>query len=168
MKYLVLLFTLLAIIACDRPSDRRHELLSRIDSLEKKLAQSYKPGLGEFMSSIQTHHAKLWFAGQNQNWNLADFEVHEIMEAVDNIQKYDTERKESKLLEILSPSIDTVNMAIKKKDKTAFDRSFNLLTQTCNKCHQQVNFAFNVVKIPEVSTFSNQDFNLQNPADKNK
>ena len=35
------------------------------------------PGFEEFMSNIQAHHAKLWFAGQNHNWKLADFEIHE-------------------------------------------------------------------------------------------
>jgi len=46
------------------------------------------------MSGVQAHHSKLWSAGQNQNWKLADFEIHEIMEAIDNIQKYQSERKE--------------------------------------------------------------------------
>ena len=39
------------------------------------------------MSGIQVHHEKLWFAGTAKNWRLADFEIHEIMEAVDDIAK---------------------------------------------------------------------------------
>jgi len=51
---------------------------------------SYKPGFGEFMGGIQVHHEKLWFAGTNQNWKLAGFEIHEIKESMDDIRKYCT------------------------------------------------------------------------------
>jgi hypothetical protein len=47
------------------------------------------------MSSIQVHHNKLWFAGESQNWKLANFESHEIQEAIQDIEKYQTEREES-------------------------------------------------------------------------
>ena len=36
---------------------------------------SYRPGLGELMNFTQMRHAKLWFAGQEQNWQLAQYEV---------------------------------------------------------------------------------------------
>jgi hypothetical protein len=73
-------------ISCKQPGNSTAALQSRIDSLEKKIAATYKPGFGEFMSSIQIHHAKLWFAGKNQNWELADFEMHEIGETIDAIK----------------------------------------------------------------------------------
>ncbi len=131
-----------------------------MDSLESKLADTYKPGFGEFMSSIQAHHAKLWFAGQNENWQLCDFEIHEIMENIEDIKKYETDRKESQLIDMINPAIDTLNAAIQRKDPVLFKNSFVLLTNTCNNCHKAVQFGFNVVKIPETQTFSNQDFKL--------
>ncbi len=63
---------------------------SQIDSLRQKLEQ-IKPGLGEIMAVIQTHHAKLWFAGINENWKLADFEVKEIKEMVDMAENIETD-----------------------------------------------------------------------------
>jgi len=81
---------------CSQQTDKTQLLQNRIDSLEGKLADTYKPGFGEFMSSIQVHHNKLWFAGQNDNWKLAEFEVNEIKETVEAIEKYQTEREESK------------------------------------------------------------------------
>ena len=35
----------------------------------------YTPGLGELMSLQQMRHAKLWFAGQEKNWPLADLRL---------------------------------------------------------------------------------------------
>jgi len=150
-------FCLLA-ISCKQPVNSNAALLSRIDSLEKKVAATYKPGFGEFMSSIQVHHAKLWFAGQNQNWELADFEMAEISESIDAIKEYQTEREESKKVDMLKPSLDAVKDAIDKKDSSLFNSSYLLLTSSCNNCHKAVNFGFNVVKVPEIPPFSNQAF----------
>jgi len=153
-------FLVIIIVAssCKQQTESTVAVQSRIDSLEQKLATSYKPGFGEFMSSIQIHHAKLWFAGKNQNWELADFEMHEIGETLDAIKAYQAEREESKKVDMLKPALDAVNDAIQKKDSALFNSSYLLLTSTCNNCHKAVNFGFNVVKIPEIPPFSNQAF----------
>src|SRR5215831_11357545 len=67
---------------------------SELDSLKQQIKNSYKPGLGEFMSTIQLHHGKLWFAGINENWELANFELNEIIESVDGIKQYCSDRPE--------------------------------------------------------------------------
>ena len=158
MKKIILLFACLyGLAACNDHAENK-KLESRIDSLEKKLTDTYKPGFGEFMSGIQVHHAKLWFAGINNNWELADFEVHEIMEALEDLQKFQSERKEAKALPMLNPALDSVNAAIQQKDPARFKSSYILLTATCNNCHKAVDYSFNEVKIPESPPFSNQVF----------
>lgn len=87
------------------------------------------------MMGIQTHHSKLWFAGQNQNWKLAEFEIREIKEALANILKFQSTRKESQTIGMLTLAIDTVNNAIQQKNLLLFNNSFVLLTNTCNNCH---------------------------------
>ena len=69
----------------------------RLDSLEARLSEAYKPGFGEMMGSIQVHHNKLWFAGVNANWKLAAFEIHEIQETLEQITKFQQEREESRM-----------------------------------------------------------------------
>lgn len=156
MLVLAILFPVL--YACNNAVNNTDALQNRIDSLEKKLNNSYKPGFGEFMSGIQAHHNKLWFAGQNQNWELADFEVHELMESFDAIRQYQTERKETEKIAMIYPALDSVNAAIQQKNTVQFISSYSLLTNTCNNCHHATNFGFNVVKAPDVQPFSNQDF----------
>jgi len=145
-------------ISCSNPADKTQVLQNRIDSLENKLAHGYKPGLGEFMSSIQVHHAKLWFAGQNQNWQLAAFEIDEIKEALENIPLYCADRPEVQQLGMINPPLDSISNAVSTKNPLYFKSSFVLLTATCNNCHRATNHAFNVIKIPGTPPFSNQDF----------
>src|ERR1700746_3920241 len=49
--------------------------------------ESYEPGLGEFMTATQLRHAKLWFAGKQNNWDLAAYEIDEIAEGLEDVEK---------------------------------------------------------------------------------
>lgn len=144
--------------ACNPQADKTQQLQIQIDSLKSRLDNSYQPGFGEFMSSIQLHHAKLWFAGINNNWELADFEIHEIRESLDDIQQFNTDRLEAKTIGMISPAIDSVSNAIKQKNQLLFKSCYTLLTNTCNNCHKATKHEFNVVTIPAIPPISNQSF----------
>lgn len=146
------------IIACDDQQQTVRQLQSRIDSLQQQIDKSYKPGFGEFMGSIQVHHEKLWFAGINQNWKLADFEINEIKESLEDIQSYCTDRPERKSLTMIDRPLDSISYAIQQKDEALFKKSFITLTNTCNNCHRTTEHEFNVIKIPDTPPFSNQEF----------
>ncbi|HVS94859.1 MAG TPA: hypothetical protein VHE54_00185 [Puia sp.] len=150
--------------ACGQPEDHTAALQLQIDSLEHRLHNSYAPGLGEFMSGIQVHHAKLWFAGKAGNWRLADFEIGEIQEAVDDINKYCTDRPEVSSLPMLQPALDSVSHAVTRADAAAFSRTFMVLTNTCNNCHRATRHEFNVIQVPATPPFSNQLFAKPEPA----
>jgi len=154
------IFFLLLVFCMACNNDNKTALLEKqIDSLKKELNNTYKPGLGEFMSSIQMHHAKLWFAGINNNWLLADFEIHEMKESIDDIEKFCSDRPESKMVrEFLMPAIDSVTYAFSKNNTEKFKKGFAFLTTSCNNCHKENSFDFNVVTIPTALPVPNQDF----------
>jgi len=160
MKWTILFVLFVIVISCGQQNNTQH-LQTQIDSLQNKLDKTYKPGFGEFMSSIQVHHEKLWFAGQAQNWKLADFEMGEIKEALDGIREYNTDRPEAASLPMIYPAIDSLNSAIQQKNPLLFKSSFVLLTNTCNNCHHATKHEFNVIKIPDTPPFSNQVFKMQ-------
>jgi hypothetical protein len=158
MKTLLFLSFLFILPACNSQNGDNHQLQTQVDSLQKKLNDAYKPGLGEFMLGIQLHHAKLWFAGVNRNWKLADFEVHEIGETLDDIKKYCTDRPEVKSIGVIDPAINSINAAIKQKDLQSFKNAFVELTTNCNNCHKTNQHEFNIITIPTALPVVNQDF----------
>jgi hypothetical protein len=160
LKSLVIIFCLLILTSCGQKNDTS-ALQTQIDSLNKQLAQTYKPGLGEFMMGIQVHHAKIWFAGKNQNWKLADFEIGEIKETLEDVKKYCTDRQEIKSLPIIDPALDSLASAVKAQNAQQFEKSFMLLTNTCNNCHKLTNHEFNVIKTPDTPPITNQDYKLR-------
>lgn len=162
MKQLILLCFATILFGCQQKVDNTKDLQNQIDRLENKLSDSYKPEFGEFMSNIQIHHSKLWFAGKNENWKLADFEINEIKENLEDIQNYETDRTESQMTPMINPALDSVSNAIQQKNLIQFERSYNLLTNTCVNCHRSTNYEFIQITIPNQQTFSNQRFKLEN------
>jgi hypothetical protein len=148
-------------VACSGNGAGNDALEARLHSLENRLDSTYKPGLGEFMSGIQVHHAKLWFAGEAQNWSLADFEINEIKESVEDINRYCRDRPEIQSLPMIGPAIDSVSLAVKYQNIDRFKQDFLVLTNTCNSCHRATKHAFNVIQVPDKPPFTNQSFSKQ-------
>ncbi len=125
---------------------------------------AYSPGLGELMSLNQMRHSKLWFAGEAGNWKLAAYELDELKEGFDDVVRYHPEHKDSPVPigeaveKIMTGPLAEVGRAVEKRDHAGFVRSYDALTDGCNRCHQATNFGFNVVQRPTSNPYSNQSF----------
>jgi hypothetical protein len=133
----------------------------------RSTTEAYVPGLGEMMSLQQMRHVKLWFAGQAENWELADYEVDELGEGFDDIVKYHPTHKESPVApkeaipRMVTQPLKDLRAAIEKKDASAFVQAYDSLTAACNNCHQATNFTFNAVQTPTTNPYPNQAFTRQ-------
>jgi len=127
-------------------------------------APAYVPGLGELMAFQQMRHAKLWFAVQSGNWQLAQYEVDELKEGFDTVARLHPTQKGSPvpidqaIESIVKSPLEKLGDAIGKKDRRAFADAYDTLTEGCNACHQATDHGFNVVQRPKSNTFSNQSF----------
>lgn len=124
----------------------------------------FVPGLGEIMAQTATRHAKLWFAGQAQNWALAAYEVDELHEGIEDAGKYHPTHKDIRqpipdlLAQYLDQPLAALDQAVKTKNQQAFIANYDKLTAACNACHQATEFGFNVVARPSFNPFANQAF----------
>ncbi len=160
MKQIVFFILWFAFFSCNHKSDSIVELQNRIDRLENKHPDTYIPGFGELMSHVQSHHAKLWFAGSNENWKLAKFEVKELKEISADILKYQKDRKESHLIKMIYPALDSVDLAIDQREVGLFKSNYTKLTNACNTCHINTKFKYITIRVPKKNSFENQRFNV--------
>lgn len=113
------------------------------------------------MSFIQRYSEKLYLAGMEENWGLADIYAHELEEISETIidgKHMDDGIDVSGLLEtMLMPQIKLVEEAIDSKNRDQFERSFQTMIQTCNQCHQASDYGLVKVTVPENNHY-NQDF----------
>lgn len=123
---------------------------------------SYVPDLGELMAVTQLRHFKLSYAAEVNNWELASYEVAQVRKSFDAAAEFYPvlqNVQQAKLLsDVSDPALKAIDSSIKAKDRAAFEKSFNDLTNACNSCHQQTNVGFIVVRVPASSPFSNQVF----------
>lgn len=128
----------------------------------------FAPGLGEIMAQTAVRHAKLWFAGQAGNWDLAEYELDELHEGFEDAAKYHPTHKEIKqpipelIAQHMEPPLTGLAQAIKDKNQQAFTQRYDDLTLACNACHHATDFGFNRVTRPAFNPFANQAFGLAN------
>lgn len=159
MKNLLTLISLAVLMSsCNQFDDREQALQGQIDELQTKLDNAYKPGFGDFMGNIQKHHNKLWFAGVNENWELAAFEIHELEEIFEDIESTYPDREETQHLPMIEPGLEAVENAIEQQDKVAFEQKYIAFTKACNACHKITKHEFINIVTPTIPAYSNQDF----------
>jgi len=130
----------------------------------KPATEPYVIGLGEIMGLNQMRHAKLWYAGEAGNWQLAAYEIDEMREGFDDAKQFHDHHKGireplSKLIPaFIDPALIELDKAVAAKDKNAFTSAFDHLTNGCNGCHKATDFGFNVIQRPAMQTYSNQSF----------
>ena len=124
--------------------------------------EPYAPGLGEFMTATQFRHAKLWFAGKENNWDLAAYEIDEITEGLDSAEKlfptHDGVPVADMIKANIDPAIEELKKAVGARSSSKFSVAFDKLTSACNTCHTGANKPFIRIQRPASSPLSNQDF----------
>ena len=122
----------------------------------------YAPGLGEFMTATQLRHAKLWFAGKENNWDLAAYEIDEIMEGLEEAAKqfptHDGIPVADMIKANIDPAVEELRKAVGAKSSAKFAVAFDKLSSACNTCHTGANKPFIRIQRPTSSPLSNQKF----------
>lgn len=130
--------------------------------------QAYRPGVGDLMTAtIQPRHIKIAIAGREANWALANYELHQLQEALDRVVQ-NWPRWKGLPLGGMVEAVEKGPMAalgdaIKAKDVTQFNAAFGQLSEGCNACHQAANVGMVVIKPPDASSFPDQDFKPAKP-----
>lgn len=156
LSYTLVLTTL--IIACNQQNKKEEILQQQIEDLKSQVENTYKPGIGDIMGNIQRHHNKLWFAGVNKNWDLADFAIHEIAESFEFLEKFQGNREEMKTINMIVPSLEKLKKTIKEQNKEEFKEGYTVLSETCNACHSSTGFGFIKIIPPTNPSLSNQKY----------
>lgn len=154
-RFSLFLFATTLFTACATPYHPQHE------------HSHFTPGLGEIMAQTAVRHAKLWYAGQAQNWDLAAYEVDELHEGFEDAAKFHPTHKQIQqpipalITQHMDQPLKDLEKAIKTKNLPAFNQHFDELTVGCNACHQVSAFGFNRVTRPTHNPFSNQAFEIR-------
>ena len=116
------------------------------------------------MGYVQVRHAKLWFAGDKENWPLAAYELDELKEGFEDITKFHPTHEKipfptaQALHQFMDLPLRQLSEAIAQEKKGEFLSAFANVNTSCNACHQQCNFGFIHIQNPNTHPYSNQDY----------
>lgn len=125
-------------------------------------AKAMTQDLSDIMVATQIRHLKLSYAGTNENWPLAAFEVGRIRRSFDAAAKFYPIFGQVPVADLIAkfsePALVAASKAIAEKNSAGFLKAFGQLTEACNACHQTAGVGFIKIKAPTASPFSNQVF----------
>jgi hypothetical protein len=132
-------------------------------SAQNQPAGGYNPGIADLMNLIvQPRHTKLWFAGNEGNWRLAEYENKELKGALANVAKARPRFRDKPVAELIeafmSASFRSVEDAIKAEDATKFAEAYASVNTGCNSCHKALDQDFVVIQTPEQHAYPDQNF----------
>lgn len=105
------------------------------------------------MAMVETgyRYNELYWAGEDENWDYARYQIEKINLAMDRGLERRPARAASaeSFMEHAIPEMET---AIESEDPDVFKRTFKNFTQSCNACHTAEEVPHFNVKKPEVRT----------------
>ena len=137
------------------------------DSLKRMQAdlastKELAPGLGEYMTTIQLHAGKLWFAAKAANWELAQYELDELKETMEAAKGLNAEKNGVKISNVLDSVLQTqvaeLDKSIKSKKQTDFQKSYDETLSACNGCHTEAGYKFIHIIRPSAPPVTNQQW----------
>jgi len=116
-------------------------------------ATGYLPSISDLMiATIQPRHERLWWAGQDGNWDFAAYELGNLKGAFDRLGHAHPTQGGISFPEMIrsvteQPSRE-LSAAIQSKDGAAFVKAYTDLTDACNSCHQALNHGVVEIRVP--------------------
>jgi hypothetical protein len=169
------LLPLLLLAGCNLPDDNARQrevaaLKAEVEALKTAragatpaaAAPAEGPELGAQMLELQIRHARLWQAGEAQNWMLSQFQLAELRESFAGIVESNGEHaalQPNKLSDVMpamtDPPLAQLQAAIDAHDKAKFEAAFDALSAGCNACHAAADHGFLVIQRPRTPVLDN-------------
>jgi hypothetical protein len=133
--------------------------------VELSTAKESMPGLGDYMTTIQLHAGKLWFAAKASNWELAEYELDELKETMEAAKELNAEKNGVKISGVLDSILQTqvsqLAESINRKSPAEFQKSYDETLSACNGCHTEAGYRFIHIIRPSAPPVTNQRWALE-------
>ncbi len=151
--------------AAEPGDDQLKQQLQALQQQVESLKANQEPvELGQQMLELQTRHARLWAAGEAENWLLAHFMLTELNETLGAVASKNPDHaalQPARLADVLpsmmDPAVKNLRVAIDAGDKAAFEKAYDGLSQACTACHQAAGNNFLVLQRPRTPILDNLD-----------
>lgn len=147
---------LLSLVMVQAVNSEAQPATANASALQK---QVFSPGFDDLMTLlVQPRHLKLFYAGNQKNWELAAFQLKELRSAfgriVQTTPRYHDLDVDEAIKSMMAANMKSVESAIAAADSKQFNKAYSDLTAGCNSCHVYMAHPFLVMKEPQPAAHS--------------
>jgi hypothetical protein len=114
-----------------------------------KIIEKQFRGFDNAMIEVGYRYQELYWAGQDENWEYANYQLEKIKLAIENaLERRPKRAKAAK--NFMNNVLPEMKKSIQSKDSIYFNKTFLTLTLNCNGCHMQEKISFFNVQLPTV------------------
>ncbi len=150
MKYAILSFIILILFTCTHQTDKETAQGNWIKGTEAeqiKIIEKQFRGFDNAMVETGYRYRELYWAGQDENWEYADYQLDKIKIAIENGLERRPNRATS-AEHFLNYVLPEMKKSVQSKDTVIFNKGFQTLTISCNSCHAMEKVPFFNVQFP--------------------
>jgi hypothetical protein len=122
--------------------------LARDPAAQRLQLERHLRGFDVAMLEVGHRHIDLYWAGQDANWEAADYELQKLRLAIENGLERRPKRAASAQPFLTGPLM-ALDAAVAARDPDLFATRFQDLTDGCNACHAREQVAFFEIHPPE-------------------
>jgi hypothetical protein len=126
-----------------------------------------QPGLSTYMMETAQRFGIMWFAAQQNNWDLAAFEGREAEQVLQHGAVRSTQTRQLGINGYNTAFLEPLIQAAQSGDQARFTTAYNRAIEGCNACHAsqtygQTNRSFGFIKV-QVPTNTPEDVYAYGP-----
>lgn len=150
MKQTIIIILTLGLFSCNQKTDKetaQGDWIKGTETEQIKTIEKQFRGFDNAMVETGYRYQELYWAGQDQNWEYADYQLEKIKIAIENGLERRPKRAKS-AEHFLNYVLPEMQKSIQSKDTVIFNIGFQTLTVNCNSCHAMEKVPFFNVQIP--------------------
>ena len=149
MKWLISITALLLLCSCGNNQEQNAQGQWIKGKEQEKLETVENQFMGFDMAMVETgyRYQELYWAGQDENWEYADYQIEKIRKAIENGLERRPKRAKS-AEHFLTVALPEMEKALEKRDTVVFNKNFQMLTNSCISCHATEKVPHFTVKKP--------------------
>jgi hypothetical protein len=149
MKWSISIIALLLLWSCGNKQEQSAQGKWIEGTEQEKLETIENQFRGFDMAMVETgyRYQELYWAGQDENWEYADYQIEKIRKAIENGLERRPRRAKS-ADHFLTVALPEMEKALEKRDTVVFNKNFQMLTNSCISCHAMEKVPHFTVKKP--------------------
>lgn len=138
------------LLSCNQQNDNKAaqgDWIKGSKTEQIKIIEKQFRGFDNTMVETGYRYQEFYWAGQDENWEYANYQLEKIEVAIKNGLERRPKREKS-AEHFLTYVLPKIKKSLEKKDIKVFNESFQIMTINCNSCHSMEKVPFFNVQTP--------------------